>query len=145
MGNSVASIQYIASILKKNKLCLDSSTLTNGYNKAERVWNVEKLKFTIKDNKIAKYAKALAHPARVAILQLLIKKQACICGDIVNELPLSQSTVSQHLKELKDAGLIKGDIDGVKVCYCIDETEWDKAKFYLNSLFGSYTNKVKCW
>lgn len=100
--------------------------------------------FTIKDNKIAKYAKALAHPARVAILQLLIKKQACICGDIVNELPLSQSTVSQHLKELKDAGLIKGDIDGVKVCYCIDETEWDKAKFYLNSLFGSYTNKVKC-
>ena len=69
--------------------------------------------FTVRANKIARYAKALAHPARVAILQLLIKKQNCICGDIVDELPLSQSTVSQHLKELKDAGLIKGDIEGV--------------------------------
>jgi len=100
--------------------------------------------FTIKDNKIAKYAKALAHPARVAILQLLIKKQACICGDIVEELPLSQSTVSQHLKELKEAGLIKGDIDGAKICYCIDEKEWDIARSYLETLFGSYINKSKC-
>jgi DNA-binding transcriptional ArsR family regulator len=100
--------------------------------------------FTIKDNKIAKYAKALAHPARVAILQFLIKKQSCICGDIVNELPLSQSTVSQHLKELKEAGLIKGDIDGAKVCYCIDEKEWESAKSYLSTLFGSYKAKNKC-
>jgi DNA-binding transcriptional ArsR family regulator len=100
--------------------------------------------FTIKDNKIAKYAKALAHPARVAILQLLIKKQACICGDIVDELPLSQSTVSQHLKELKEVGLIKGDIDGAKMCYCIDEKEWENAKMYLNNLFDSYTSKAKC-
>ncbi len=100
--------------------------------------------FTVKDNKIAKYAKALSHPARVAILQLLIKKQACICGDIVDELPLSQSTVSQHLKELKEAGLIKGDIDGVKVCYCIDEKEWDAASSYLSTLFESYNKKTKC-
>ncbi len=100
--------------------------------------------FTVKDNKIAKYAKALAHPARIAILQLLIKKQACICGDIVDELPLSQSTVSQHLKELKEAGLIKGDIDGVKICYCIDEKEWETAKNYLNNLFSSYNPKIKC-
>ena len=100
--------------------------------------------FTIKDNKIAKYAKALAHPARVAILQLLIKKQACICGDIVDELPLSQSTVSQHLKELKEAGLIKGDVEGVKICYCIDEKEWETAKTYLNNLFSSYDPKIKC-
>lgn len=100
--------------------------------------------FTIKDNKIAKYAKALAHPARVAILQLLIKKQACICGDIVEELPLSQSTVSQHLKELKETGLIKGDIDGAKVCYCIDEKKWENAKWYLSSFFDGYTNKKKC-
>ena len=100
--------------------------------------------FTIKDNKIAKYAKALAHPARIAILQLLIKKQACICGDIVDELPLSQSTVSQHLKELKEAGLIKGDIDGAKMCYCIDEKEWENAKTYLSNLFEAYTNKGKC-
>jgi DNA-binding transcriptional ArsR family regulator len=100
--------------------------------------------FTTKDAKIAKYAKALAHPARVAILQLLIQKQACICGDIVDELPLSQSTVSQHLKELKAAGLIKGDINGVKVCYCIDEKEWDIAKNILSGLFDSYENKTKC-
>ena len=104
----------------------------------------KKEEFTIKDNKIAKYAKALAHPARIAILQLLIKKQSCICGDIVDERPLSQSTVSQHLKELKMAGLIKGDIDGVKVCYCIDEKEWESAKRYLNTLFSSFINKTKC-
>ena len=66
--------------------------------------------FSVKDNRVARYARALAHPARVAILKLLINKQACICGDIVDELPLSQSTVSQHLKELKTSGLIKGDI-----------------------------------
>ncbi|MBA2610748.1 MAG: winged helix-turn-helix transcriptional regulator [Bacteroidetes bacterium] len=100
--------------------------------------------FTIKQNKIAKYTKALAHPARIAILELLIKKEACICGDIVDELPLSQSTVSQHLKELKDAGLIKGDIDGVKVCYCVDEKEWETAKTYLTTFFTTFTNKKKC-
>lgn len=100
--------------------------------------------FTVRDNKIAKYAKALAHPARVAILQVLLKRNACVCGDIVEELPLSQSTVSQHLKELKEAGLIKGDIDGAKVCYCIDEKEWVIAKTYLDALFGSYTNKTCC-
>ncbi|MDF2449976.1 MAG: ArsR family transcriptional regulator [Bacteroidota bacterium] len=100
--------------------------------------------FTVRDNKIARYAKALAHPARVAILQLLIKKQSCICGDIVDELPLSQSTVSQHLKELKEAGLIKGDIEGVKVCYCIDEKEWGQASSYLETLFSSFQSKNKC-
>ena len=100
--------------------------------------------FSVKDNKIAKYAKALSHPARVAILQLLIKKQSCICGDIVSELPLSQSTVSQHLKELKEAGLIQGEIEGVKVCYCINEKEWNNAKLYLNNLFEAYTPFQKC-
>ena len=84
---------------------------------------------------IAKYAKALSHPARVAILNLLLKKQACVCGDIVDELPIAQSTVSQHLKELKVAGLIKGDIDGASVCYCIDMNEWNKANELLNNLF----------
>ena len=100
--------------------------------------------FTTNDLQIAKYAKALAHPARVAILQLLIKKQACICGDIVDELPLSQSTVSQHLKELKEAGLIKGDINGVKVCYCIDEKEWGLAKKNVSTLFDSFESQAKC-
>lgn len=100
--------------------------------------------FTVRDNKVAKYAKALSHPARVAILQLLIKKKACICGDIVDELPLSQSTVSQHLKELKEAGLIKGDIDGVRVCYCIDDQEWANAQSCLQMLFSSFEPASKC-
>jgi DNA-binding transcriptional ArsR family regulator len=100
--------------------------------------------FTVKDNKIAIYAKALAHPARVAIIQLLLKKQACICGDIVDELPLSQSTVSQHLKELKEAGLIKGDVEGSRVCYCINEEEWRKARTYFVSLFDSPVKNTNC-
>jgi DNA-binding transcriptional ArsR family regulator len=99
--------------------------------------------FSLKDNKLAKYSKALSHPARIAILKLLIKKQACICGDIVDELPLSQSTVSQHLKELKEAGLIKGDIDGVKICYCIDEKEWGIAQKSIGDLFESFKPFLK--
>src|SRR6188474_1250380 len=90
--------------------------------------------FKVRENKIATYAKALGHPARVAIVEMLLKRQACVCGDIVDELPLSQSTVSQHLKELKNAGLIKGEIEGVKTCYCIDEKEWQLAKQYLGGL-----------
>ena len=100
--------------------------------------------FTAKENKLAGYAKALAHPARISILKLLAKKQTCICGDIVDELPLSQSTVSQHLKELKEAGLIKGDIEGAKVCYCIDEKGWKAAQIWLNQLFDSYKGNNCC-
>lgn len=100
--------------------------------------------FTVRENKIALYAKALAHPARVAIIELLLKKQSCICGDIVDELPLSQSTVSQHLKELKNAGLIKGEIEGVTTCYCIDEKEWLQAGHYLGTLLGSAGNGKRC-
>ena len=99
--------------------------------------------YSVQELSIAKYAKALSHPARVAILNLLLKKQSCICGDIVDELPLSQSTVSQHLKELKAAGLIKGDIDGVSVCYCIDEKEWTKAKNQLGLLFDKFALPTK--
>jgi ArsR family transcriptional regulator len=99
--------------------------------------------YSAQELSIAKYAKALSHPARVAILNLLLKKQACACGDIVNELPLSQSTVSQHLKELKAAGLIKGDIDGASVCYCIYEKEWVKAKIQMNQLFDKFVTPLK--
>ena len=94
--------------------------------------------FSIKDNTIAKIAKALSHPERVAIIKILIQRQRCICGDIVDELPLSQSTISQHLKELKEAGLIKGEIEGVKTCYCIDEKQWKAAQVLLKDIFGSY-------
>lgn len=100
--------------------------------------------FTVRENKIALYAKALAHPARIAIIELLLKRQNCICGDIVDELPLSQSTVSQHLKELKNAGLIKGEIEGVTTCYCIDENEWALAQQYLGGLLKSAVNSRPC-
>ncbi len=100
--------------------------------------------FSSRENKLAKYGKALASPARIAILQLLASKQTCICGDIVDELPLSQSTVSQHLKELKEAGLIKGEIEGARVCYCIDENEWQAARKWLNQLFDTYKGGSTC-
>jgi DNA-binding transcriptional ArsR family regulator len=94
--------------------------------------------FTDADIRLATYAKALAHPARVAILRILLERSSCICGDIVEELPLSQSTVSQHLKELKEAGLIKGEIDGKKVCYCINEEAWQHAQLLMQQMFASY-------
>ena len=100
--------------------------------------------FSVKENRLAKYAKALAHPARIAILKLLATKATCQCGDIVDELPLSQSTVSQHLKELKEAGLIKGEIDGAKVCYCIDAKEWKAAQAALNQMFELFKGSSSC-
>jgi DNA-binding transcriptional ArsR family regulator len=86
---------------------------------------------------IAKFAKALSHPARVAIIKLLLQKQSCICGDIVEDLPIAQSTVSQHLKELKEAGLIKGNIDGASICYCVDTDVLQKANDILNKVLGA--------
>ena len=100
--------------------------------------------FTKTQNDLAGMAKALGHPARIAILQFLIRTQSCVCGGIVDKLPLSQFTVSQHLSELKKVGLIKGDIDGPTVCYCIDEKVWDKMKTSLGSLFESYKGPNCC-
>lgn len=94
--------------------------------------------FTIRENRTAMYAKALGHPARLAILKLLLKRNTCICGDIVEELPLSQSTVSQHLKALKEAGLIRGEIEGPKTCYCIDPDGWNQAKREFEGLFQMF-------
>ncbi len=95
--------------------------------------------FTDKQNAIAILAKALGHPARLAIMEYLMKVDTCICGDIVNELPLAQPTVSQHLKELKNAGLIKGNIEGNAICYCIDE----KALAKLQSYFANISNRLE--
>ncbi len=85
------------------------------------------------DEELANLAKAVGHPARVQILRLLARRESCICGDIVDELPLAQSTVSQHLKVLKEAGLVRGEIDGPRVCYCIEP----RALRRLRSLVGS--------
>jgi ArsR family transcriptional regulator len=86
------------------------------------------------DDELAAFAKALGHPARVRILRILVRKDACICGDIVEELPLSQSTVSQHLKVLKGAGLIRGDVDGPRVCYCIEPRALRRLKALVGGL-----------
>ena len=100
--------------------------------------------FSKAQNDLAVLTKALGHPARIAILQFLIKRKACVCGDIVDELPLSQSTVSQHLRELKKAGLIKGDIEGPSVCYCIDAKMWSKAGKVITDLFQAYKGEECC-
>ena len=100
--------------------------------------------FTRNQLELAAFAKALAHPARIAILQFLAKRKVCICGDIVDELPLSQSTVSQHLRELKNVGLIQGNIDGPSVCYCIDEKAWQKAKVLMADLFKNFDPRNCC-
>ena len=84
--------------------------------------------FPDKDLKLADFAKALAHPARIAILKVLAEKKECICGDLVADLPLAQSTVSQHLKALKEVGLIKGEVDGPRSCYCIDWIKFRRFK-----------------
>ena len=100
--------------------------------------------FTKDQNEIALIAKAIGHPARIAILQYLLQKNACVCGDIVDEIGLAQATVSQHLKELKQAGLIKGDIDGRKVCYCIDNSKWDIVKDLLFQFFDQKQDTSCC-
>jgi len=100
--------------------------------------------FTKQQNDIANMAKAIAHPARIAILQYLVKKNACVTGGLVEELGLAQPTTSQHLKELKDAGLIKGEIEGAKVCYCIDAKEWKVAQAWINQLFDSFKGGSEC-
>jgi ArsR family transcriptional regulator, arsenate/arsenite/antimonite-responsive transcriptional repressor len=95
--------------------------------------------YTNQQNQLATLAKALAHPARIAIIDYLLKVDTCICGDIVNELPLAQPTISQHLKELKNAGIIKGNVEGNAICYCIDE----KSFHILEKYFANISNKIE--
>jgi len=100
--------------------------------------------FTPSQIRIAQLAKAIGHPARIAILQYLISCNSCVCGDIVDVLPLAQATVSQHLKELKDAGIIKGEISGAKTCYCINEVVWEETASIFNGLLNSYHSINEC-
>lgn len=100
--------------------------------------------YSTKQNDLAVLTKAIGHPARIAILEHLLSINSCICGDLVAELPLSQATVSQHLKALKEAKLIKGNIEGTSVCYCIDSKSWKQAQNQLNQLFDAYHNPNCC-
>lgn len=100
--------------------------------------------FTEEQNRLAVMLKAMAHPARIAILQQIIKANTCICGDLVEELGLAQATISQHLKELKTAGIIQGTIEGVSVCYCINPTVWKELQQQLSGFFSTYELKTNC-
>lgn len=96
--------------------------------------------FTAQQNQLATWAKVLGHPARIAILQTLVARGTCVNGSLVEELGLAQATISQHLRELKDAGLIKGTIEGTSVCYCIDPKGWNALKKDLNNLLTSVSD-----
>lgn len=96
--------------------------------------------FTDRQNRLALMLKAIAHPARIAIIQHLVKTQACICGDLVEELGLAQATISQHLKELKNTGLIQGTVEGTSICYCIDPKVW---KQYQQALEGFFAVEIR--
>jgi DNA-binding transcriptional ArsR family regulator len=100
--------------------------------------------YTFEQLELSKLAKVLGHPARIAILEFLIQKKKCICGDIVDELPLAQPTVSQHLKEMKAVGLIKGNIEGNSICYCIDEKVLQMLLIYIQNISEKLEIKNKC-
>ncbi|EPG75294.1 DNA-binding helix-turn-helix protein [Leptospira fainei serovar Hurstbridge str. BUT 6] len=85
---------------------------------------------------MASYAKALGHPARIAILESILKKKACVCGDLVDELGLAQATISQHLKALKEVGILQGTIEGPSICYCIDKKAWEEIGSHFNTLLS---------
>lgn len=100
--------------------------------------------FTLEQNELAVLAKALGHPARVAIIEYLSTQEDCVCGSIVDALPLAQATVSQHLKELKQAGLIQGNIEGNSICYCLNPEKWKKFKSMLEPIFAKSEAPVCC-
>lgn len=97
--------------------------------------------FNEQQNSLANIAKALGHPARIAIVEYLLSQKECVCGDIVSELPLAQATVSQHLKELKSAGIIKGNIDGNSICYCLNEETIAEFISFLTNITTALSNQ----
>jgi predicted transcriptional regulator len=100
--------------------------------------------FTSKQNELAAMAKALAHPARIAILQELVRRRSCVCGSLVEELGLAQATISQHLKELKQVGLIQGTVEGTNVCYCIGPKVWLQYKEFFAAFFKDLPDTSGC-
>ncbi|KGL64198.1 ArsR/SmtB family transcription factor [Polaribacter sp. Hel1_85] len=100
--------------------------------------------FTDEQNEIAAIAKVLGHPARIAILDFIIKLKSCVCGDLVKDIGLAQPTISQHLKELKKVGIIKGTVEGTSVCYCIDEENWEQIKNRLNKFLNKNPTENCC-
>lgn len=100
--------------------------------------------FSTEQNQLSRIAKVLGHPARIAILQHLFRIEGCVCGDLVTEIGLAQPTISQHLRELKDLGLIKGSVDGVRICYCIDQEKWASSTALLIRFLNREPREVAC-
>ncbi|MET3113981.1 putative transcriptional regulator [Pedobacter sp. CG_S7] len=100
--------------------------------------------FTAEQNQLSQLLKAMAHPARIAILQRILISDTCICGDLVTELGLAQATISQHLKELKSVGIIQGTIEGVSVCYCINPKTWKLLETQIGAFLASYKGAANC-
>ncbi len=100
--------------------------------------------FTEEQNQLSTLLKAMAHPARIAILQRILISKTCVCGDLVEELGLAQATISQHLKELKNAGIIQGTIEGVSVCYCINPKTWELLQSQIGTFLNSYKGVASC-
>lgn len=109
-------------------------------NFANKIINMANKDYSIRQEQLARFAKAMGHPARIAILQFLAKQETCYFGDIHEELPIAKATVSQHLKELKEAGLIQGEVEAPKVKYCINRDNWQLA----NELFGGFFAQCLC-
>jgi ArsR family transcriptional regulator, arsenate/arsenite/antimonite-responsive transcriptional repressor len=117
------------------------------YQKTLYLWGMGLTKteiFTAEQNRVADLAKAFAHPARVAILQSLARHGSCVCGELVDELPLAQATVSQHLKELKRIGIIEGNIDPPRVCYCINPAVWSEARRTFGAVLDAFVPAPDC-
>jgi len=110
-----------------NDRCCEPATTTKALRSAPAPLDAE-------EESLADLAKALGHPARVRIMKILIERNSCVCGDIVEEIPLAQSTVSQHLKQLKEAGLIQGEIDGPRICYCVNQVNLKRLKVLIAGL-----------
>lgn len=99
--------------------------------------------FTSRQNELASVAKAFAHPARIAIIDYLLESESCINGDLVQELGLAQATISQHLRELRDLGIIKGSIEGTSICYCLDNKKWKEVESQFSNLFNRLSKPPK--
>lgn len=128
--------KIIQASLRMSKTYRNIAIQTMGLTKSEI--------FTDEQNQLSTLLKAIAHPARIAILQRIIISNTCICGDLVGELGLAQATISQHLKELKTAGIIQGTIEGVSVCYCINPKTWKLLEDQLGAFLGSYKGETTC-
>ncbi len=131
-------------MITKVKTICDSNINRNiAINKLKESMGVSRTEmFTEEQNKISLIAKVFGHPARVAILQHLFKINTCVCGDLVSEIGLAQPTISQHLKELKQLGLIKGSVEGTSVCYCIDKENWTEMKVLISDFLNQDLNQA---